>query len=123
MQDFHGGEENFRSISYMATPHGPMQALSMLILDGVLERFEALRIGVIELGAVWMPGFMRQLDAAHEVFGRHEERLQGLRLKPSEYVRGQVPRDTLPDGARRLDRRAVRGNFEDPSNASARPSA
>ena len=43
--DFHGGEENFRSISYMAIPHGPMQALSMLILT-VLERFESLRIGV-----------------------------------------------------------------------------
>ena len=101
VQDFHGGEENFRSISYMAIPHGPMQALSMLILDAVLERFEALRIGVIELGAVWVPGFMRQLDAAHEAFARHEERLQALRLKPSEYVRRQVrvtPYPTEPAG-------------------------
>ena len=38
VHDFHGGDDNLRSISYMATPHGPMQALAMLILDGVLER-------------------------------------------------------------------------------------
>ena len=99
--DFHGGEENFRSISYMAIPHGPMQALSMLILDGVLERFENLKIGVIELGASWVPGFMRQLDSALEAFGRHETRLQKLKLKPSEYVRRQVrvtPYPTEPAG-------------------------
>ncbi len=99
--DFHGGEENFRSVSYMAIPHGPMQALSLLILDGVLDRFETLKIGVIELGAVWVPGFMRQLDAAFEAFGRHEDRLQELALKPSEYVRRQVrvtPYPTEPAG-------------------------
>ncbi len=99
--DFHGGDENFRSISYMAIPHGPMQALSMLILDGVLERFPSLRIGVIELGASWLPGFMRQLDSALEAFGRHETRLQDLPLKPSEYVSRQVrvtPYPTEPTG-------------------------
>ncbi len=99
--DFHGGEENFRSISYMAIPHGPMQALSMLILDGVLDRFEHLKVGVIELGAAWLPGFIRQLDAAFEAFARHEERLQGLSLRPSEYVMRQVrvtPYPTEPVG-------------------------
>ena len=89
-KDFHGGDENFRSVSYMAIPHGPMQALSLLILDGVLDRFPALKLGIIELGASWVPGFMRQLDSAMEAFGRHEERLQALSLKPSEYVSRQV---------------------------------
>lgn len=88
--DFHGGDENFRSISYMAIPSGPQQALSMLILDGVLDRFPHLMVGVIELGAIWVPGFIRQLDAAMEAFGRHEKRLQSLQLKPSEYVSRQV---------------------------------
>ncbi len=88
--DFHGGGENFRSVSYMAIPSAPMQALSMLIFDGVLERFPELRIGVIELGAVWVPSFMRQLDAAMEAFRRHEARLQKLSERPSDYVRRQV---------------------------------
>jgi len=88
--DFHGGGENFRSVSYMAIPSAPMQTLSMLILDGVLDRFPALRIGVIELGAAWVPSFMRQLDAAMEAFRRHEGRLQKLSERPSDYVRRQV---------------------------------
>ena len=90
VKDFHGGEENFRSISYMAISSGPMQALSLLILDGVLDRFPSLMFGVIELGSVWVPGFMRQLDSAYEAFARHEERLQELSLKPSEYMSRQV---------------------------------
>ena len=88
--DFHGGDENFRSVSYMAIPAGPQQALSLLILDGVLDRFPKLKVGIIELGAIWVPGYLRQLDAAFEAFGRHEERLQKLELKPSDYVHRQV---------------------------------
>jgi predicted TIM-barrel fold metal-dependent hydrolase len=52
--DFHGGAENFRSVDYMAIPYPPMQTLATMILDGVLERFPDLRIGVIEQGA-WGP--------------------------------------------------------------------
>ncbi|RIK96412.1 MAG: amidohydrolase [Proteobacteria bacterium] len=89
-KDFHGGEENFRSVDYMAIPHPPMQTLATLILDGVLERFPRLMVGVIEQGASWVPGWMRTLDSAFEAFARHEQRLQKLSLKPSEYVRRQV---------------------------------
>jgi predicted TIM-barrel fold metal-dependent hydrolase len=88
--DFHGGEENFRSVDYMAIPHPPMQTLATMIFDGVLERFSGLRIGVIEQGAVWLPSWMRQMESALEAFGRHEERLRALSLRPSEYVRRQV---------------------------------
>ncbi len=99
--DFHGGAENFRSVDYMAIPHPPMLTLATMIIDGVLDRFPRLMIGVIEQGAVWVPGWMRQLDSAREAFGRHEERLQRLALKPSEYVRRQIrvtPYPTEPVG-------------------------
>lgn len=99
--DFHGGGENFRSVSYMAISAAPMQALSMLIFDGVLDRFPRLKIGVIELGAVWVPSFMRQLEAAFVAFERHEQRLQKLELRPAEYVTRQVrvtPYPTEPTG-------------------------
>jgi predicted TIM-barrel fold metal-dependent hydrolase len=74
----------------MAIPGPPAQTIAALILDGVLERFPRLKIGVIEQGATWVPGFMRQLDAAHRAFVRLEERLQNLSLMPSEYVTRQV---------------------------------
>ncbi|HEX9681830.1 MAG TPA: amidohydrolase family protein [Acidimicrobiales bacterium] len=88
--DFHGGEENFRSVDYLGIPHPPMQTLATMIFDGVLERFPGLRLGVIEQGAGWLPSWLRQMESAVEAFGRHEERLQALSLSPTEYVRRQV---------------------------------
>jgi predicted TIM-barrel fold metal-dependent hydrolase len=88
--DFHGGAENFRSVDYMAIPGPPMQTLATMIFDGVLERFDRLRMGVIEQGAIWVPGWMRQMESAMDAFSRHEERLQNLSLRPSEYVQRQI---------------------------------
>jgi predicted TIM-barrel fold metal-dependent hydrolase len=88
--DFHGGEENFRSVDYMGIPHPPMQTLATMIFDGVLERFPELRIGVIEQGAIWLPSWIKQMESAVEAFGRHEERLQKLSLSPREYVERQI---------------------------------
>lgn len=88
--DFHGGEENFRSVDYMGIPGPPAQTLATLIFDGVLEAFPGLHIGVIEQGAIWVPSWLRQMESAFEAFRRHEERLQALSLSPTEYVHRQV---------------------------------
>jgi predicted TIM-barrel fold metal-dependent hydrolase len=88
--DFHGGDENFRSVDYMGIPHPPMQTLATLIFDGVLERFPRLKIGVIEQGAIWLPSWMRQMESAFDAFLRHEDRLQALSLRPSDYVTRQI---------------------------------
>jgi predicted TIM-barrel fold metal-dependent hydrolase len=88
--DFHGGEENFRSVDYMGIPGPPAQTLATMIFDGVLERFPDLRVGVIEQGAVWVPSWTRQMESAFDAFARHEDRLRELSLRPSEYVRRQV---------------------------------
>lgn len=99
--DFHGGAENFRSVDYMAIPYPPMQTVATMILDRVFDHYPQLRVGIIEQGAVWLPSWMRQLDAAHEAFHKTEERLRLLELRPSDYVRRQVrvtPYPTEPVG-------------------------
>jgi predicted TIM-barrel fold metal-dependent hydrolase len=88
--DFHGGDENFRSVDYMGIPVPPAQTLATMIFDGVLEQFPELRIGVIEQGAIWVPSWLRQMESAFEAFVRHEERLQALSMRPSDYVHRQV---------------------------------
>jgi uncharacterized protein len=88
--DFHGGDDNFRSIDYLAIANPPMQAVATLIIDRVLDRFPRLKLGIIEQGASWLPGWMRAMDSAHRAFFKNEERLQKMTLKPSEYVRRQV---------------------------------
>jgi predicted TIM-barrel fold metal-dependent hydrolase len=94
--DFHGGDENFRSVDYMAIPTAPMQTIATLIFDGVLDRFPTLKLGVIEQGASWVPSWMRFMDSAFEAFRKNEERLQKLALRPSEYVRRSVRATPYP---------------------------
>jgi predicted TIM-barrel fold metal-dependent hydrolase len=88
--DFHGGDENFRSIDYMGIPGPPAQTLATMLFDGVFERFPNLRLGVIEQGAIWVPSWIRQMEAAFDAFYRHEERLRTLSMRPTEYVRRQM---------------------------------
>ena len=94
--DFHGGEENFRSVDYMGIPHPPMQTLATMIFDGVLERFPDLKIGVVEQGAIWLPSWMKQMESAFDAFHRHEDRLQALSMRPSDYVQRQIRATPYP---------------------------
>ncbi|MBA2327500.1 MAG: amidohydrolase family protein [Actinobacteria bacterium] len=88
--DFHGGDDNFRSVDYIAIQYPVMQTMGTMIIDGILDRFPRLKVGVIEEGASWLPGLMRTLDSAADAFRKNEERLQKLELRPSEYIRRQV---------------------------------
>jgi predicted TIM-barrel fold metal-dependent hydrolase len=88
--DFHGGGENFTGLLYMAVSHWVEVALAALVFDQVLERFPRLRVGVIELGAVWVPAWLERLEIVKDTFGRTESRIRELPLRPSEYVRRQI---------------------------------
>ncbi len=88
--DFHGGDDNFTSVSYMPIPGAVMQTLATLIFDGVFDRFPQLKWGAIELGAAWVPGWMRAMDSAAHAFRRNETRLQQLSALPSEIVQRQL---------------------------------
>jgi uncharacterized protein len=96
VKDFHGGEENFTSLSFMPIPHSVELTLAALIIDGVLDRFPNLKFGVIELGASWIPSWMRFMDAAAGAFVKNEPRLQKLSLRPSEFVQRQVRATPYP---------------------------
>ncbi len=64
--------------------------LSVLVLDGVLERFPALRGGAIEVGAGWVPDMLRRLDHAVAIWSRSEPHLAGMSRTPSEQAREQL---------------------------------
>ena len=104
--DFHGGGENFTGLLYMAVSQWVEIALAALIFDQVLEKFPRLRVGVIELGAVWVPAWLERLEIVKDTFGRTENRIGGLSLRPTEYVRRQVRVTPYPteDVGRLVDR-------------------
>jgi uncharacterized protein len=95
VKDFHGGDENFTSLTFMTIPLSIWQTLSALVIDGVFDRFPSLKWGAIELGASWLPSLMQFLDSGTAAFGK-EERLQNLSARPSEILRRQFRATPYP---------------------------
>jgi predicted TIM-barrel fold metal-dependent hydrolase len=93
--DFLGGGENIRSKDFMVLHHPPEAFLACMALDGVFERFPALRGGCIEQGALWVVPLLQRLDIAQDTFGRTEPALR-LPLRASEYLRRQVKFTPFP---------------------------
>ncbi len=62
-----------------------------LILNGTLERHPDLRIGVVELSAIWVPMFLMMLDGGSDFTAKLNGRpLAELSMRPSDYFRRQV---------------------------------
>ncbi len=94
--DLHGGGENLRFKDYVVLPHSAEMFLGALVYDGVFDRVPELRGGVIEYGAYWVPGFLRQMDMGARSFGRTDPYLQALSAKPSEIIRRHVKFTPFP---------------------------
>ncbi len=89
-QSARGGAEVIGSKDLMVIYQPYERFLSVLVLDGVLERFPTLRGGAIEVGAGWVPAMLRRLDNAAEIWRRSEPQLAEFQRTPSEQVRAQL---------------------------------
>lgn len=66
-------------------------AVTDLIVNGVLERHPGLRLGIVELSAVWVPLYLMMLDGGVDFTTRLNGRPPAaLSLRPSEYFLRQV---------------------------------
>jgi predicted TIM-barrel fold metal-dependent hydrolase len=87
------GEEMVGGLSPIAvsfTMTGAALALTDLILNGVLERHPDLRVGVMELGARWVPSHLFTMDGSYGFTSRFNGEATPLSLRPSDYFRRQV---------------------------------
>jgi predicted TIM-barrel fold metal-dependent hydrolase len=89
-KDWLGGGENVRGKDLIAVHHAVERFLGVLVFDGVLERHPDLRIGVIELGAGWVPSMLDRLDSVLHNFRRMEADLDSLQRTPTEQIRAQM---------------------------------
>ena len=112
-KDWMGGGENLRTKDIAVLHQGPETFLSMMLIDGVFERFPKLRGGCVELGAGWVPAMLARLDwvgedlepdrrepralhahavrAAHAADGVHAVRVRGCRRPDRSVEPGPVP--------------------------------
>lgn len=74
---------------FLWTP--PALAVTDLIANGTLARHPDLRVGIVELSAIWVPMYLLMLDGGIEFTSRLNGRpLCDLELRPSDYFRRQV---------------------------------
>jgi uncharacterized protein len=90
------GGENLRVRDFMLLSIGPQQFLTALVFDGVFARFPRLRGGVIELGAGWVPEYLRCLDLSQKIFKRTDPSVEALPLRASDYIRRAVKFTPFP---------------------------
>ena len=69
----------------------PALALTDLIANGTLARHPNLRIGIVELSAIWVPMYLLMLDGGLDFYTKlNGGPLVELDLRPSDYFRRQV---------------------------------
>jgi len=88
--DWLGGGENLRAKDFFTLSFAPQMFLSALAYDGVFDRFPTLRGGVIELGAGWVPDFLRRLDQGWRSWRKTDPVVGALSGPPSEMIRRAV---------------------------------
>lgn len=89
-KDWMGGGENLRTKDAAMLHQGPETFLSMMLIDGVFERFPKLRGACVELGAGWVPAMLVRLDWVAKIWGRTDSSVARFTRKPSEQLTQQV---------------------------------
>jgi predicted TIM-barrel fold metal-dependent hydrolase len=90
VKDWMGGGENLRTKD-MAILHQAIETfISMMLIDGVFERFPALRGAAIELGAGWVPAMLTRLDWTVGIWRKTDTSIAAFKRKPSEQIIEQM---------------------------------
>ena len=96
VKDWLGGGENVRTKDAALLHQVPETFISMMVLDGVLDRHPGLRGAVVELGAGWVPEMIRRLDWVARVWGRTDANIQAQTRRPSEQIQAQLAFTPVP---------------------------
>jgi predicted TIM-barrel fold metal-dependent hydrolase len=89
-KDWMGGGENLRTKDVAVLHGGSETFLSMMLLDGVFERFPKLRGASVELGAGWVPSLLVRLDWVARIWSKTDANLARFTRKPSEQLTQQM---------------------------------
>lgn len=88
-KDWLGGGENVRGKDMTSVHHMAERFLSMMVLDGVFERFPRLTGASVELGAGWVPSLLDRLDWIVDIWSKSDAELAKLTRKPSQQIADQ----------------------------------
>jgi len=77
--------DQFIEVHTLSHPFAQMMQMTSIIMRGVLEKFQNIRIAFMEAGCTWVPYWMGRMDEEWEKRGKVEAPL--CKRKPSEYIK------------------------------------
>ena len=89
-KDWLGGGENLRTKDIAILHEGPEMFLSMMVIDGVFERFPHLRGASVELGAGWVPSLLVRLNWVIKHWSKADKSLAAFTRPPSSQLGEQM---------------------------------
>jgi len=89
-KDWLGGGENLRTKDVAVLHQGPETFITILCVEGVVERHPKLRGASVELGAGWVPELLRRLDWVAKHWGRTDQNLAAFKRAPSQQITEQM---------------------------------
>lgn len=95
-KDAFDGGENVRALDYSVLHHAAERFISAMVLSGVFERHRKLKGAAVELGASWVPSFLKILDNTVHAFSRVQPELASMSRKPSEQITEQMGFTAFP---------------------------
>jgi uncharacterized protein len=89
-KDWMGGGENLRTKDVAVLHQPPETFISMMVIDGVFERFPKLHGACVELGAGWVPSMLVRLDWVVKTWSKTDTNLRSFKRRPSEQLAQQM---------------------------------
>lgn len=89
-RDWLGGGENLRTKDIAVLHQGPETFLTVMLIDGIFERFPKLRGASVELGAGWVPSLLIRLDWVAKHWSREDKSVASFSRLPSVQLTQQM---------------------------------
>jgi predicted TIM-barrel fold metal-dependent hydrolase len=95
VKDWMGGGENVRTKDAFVLHQAVETFTSMMVAEGIFERYPNLRGAAVELGAGWVPELLHRMDDLTRIYSRADESVRFDR-KPSEQIIQQMAFTPFP---------------------------
>jgi predicted TIM-barrel fold metal-dependent hydrolase len=82
----------YAGVHALGHPFGTMISFAGIVLNGVFDRFDTLKIAFLEGGVAWMLMMLERLDRSYDTHRPYDPRGEFVRLRDGEHVSGYIKR-------------------------------
>jgi predicted TIM-barrel fold metal-dependent hydrolase len=85
----------YAGVHALGHPFGTMISFAGIVLNGVFDRFDGLKIAFLEGGVAWFLMMLERLDRSYDTHKPYDSRGEFIRLRDGEHVSGYIKRKII----------------------------